>query len=812
MLKKICMILLFAGIFIQAFCNENIPVIAIEPILDRIGYYMSHKAYTFQARLSSELVSRYQCAVVSGNMGLSLKNQLTHESVQKQSALMPEPDWIIGGSYQTGRRISDKWLESDIELVWINTAANTMRRQVFREKAGHYNEIKFIADFIAAQLKLEPRKKNILPQTDRSGETWLVMPFHKILSLNDFTHKISWDDSGLLNKIISSSGKNIKLIPQKELENFFNAHRISNLSGLNNPGTASDVGRKMLASKIIAGFITNGPDSNHSRLDLMLIDSQSGVIINAFSGIFKPVAREEFFTHAVNKIINSPDIQIKRSSNRNFYSAIASERIIKLICGAFAVTRNNPVFTEQIIALAETYYLLNINNSPYTKLHFCHELIKNIFVRGCPENWQTQNRTAAGLSAYPVITTEEQSKKLAHFLLPILDTVQHCSLVEYPDSNGKLRFKLLLNAGRFIEALEIYKKRLYNSYDLTEWDLGVLEAVNGNFRTAGDIFRKNKYYMAAVYAYYLAKDEKLAYQTASMQKPFFMPHSMETVIIYLKLLEKFESPQAALKWFDDYCKYAEKNSNHLKNNLFNVRLDKNIENAVKKLRGKVSPVKFEDCSRFFKKMAAYPVYFQSLNEFPAAEMRRAAELLQKHTGLKTIILPERKIPNHGVYDSGKHSFNSEKIVRAVRYAFAEKYPPEGLLMMCVTFEAVNKFNINVFAGWEGDCCGLATFSAMPLVHDGVDAGRTLALTAGRYVIYNSVRSTFACINYPCMFASVNNFKRCNDLDFKICSECMEKVLKANPKRALKRFNNSNYLNYYTEEEKNNFKIYRKEIF
>ena len=68
----ICLVLaagifsVFSGTELSASDNQ-IPVIAIEPMLDRIGWYMSHKAYTFQTRLSAELFTRYQCHISARN-------------------------------------------------------------------------------------------------------------------------------------------------------------------------------------------------------------------------------------------------------------------------------------------------------------------------------------------------------------------------------------------------------------------------------------------------------------------------------------------------------------------------------------------------------------------------------------------------------------------------------------------------------------------------------------------------------------------------------------------------------------------------
>ena len=163
-----------------AASEKTVPVIAIEPMLDRIGWYMSHKAYTFQTRLSAELFTRWQCHISARNIGLLLHQERSLSSLEKQLAAMPSPQWIVGGSYQKGRRINNKWNETDIELLLINADNAALQREVFREKAGHYNEIKFIAEKIAKKLNLSPRSVKMDGSANRAGETWAVLPFFRI--------------------------------------------------------------------------------------------------------------------------------------------------------------------------------------------------------------------------------------------------------------------------------------------------------------------------------------------------------------------------------------------------------------------------------------------------------------------------------------------------------------------------------------------------------------------------------------------------------------------------------------------------------
>ena len=161
-MKKLFIV--FSFIFLSFLSVAQTPaIIAVEPFLDHIGWYMSHKAYTFQNRLTAELFTRYNCIIVSRNAGLVLHQERSLAALEKQLEQLPPPQWIIGGAYQKGRRISNKWVETDVELLIVDAENGNLQREVFREKVGHYSEIKFTADKIAAKLKLPPEILRSVP-------------------------------------------------------------------------------------------------------------------------------------------------------------------------------------------------------------------------------------------------------------------------------------------------------------------------------------------------------------------------------------------------------------------------------------------------------------------------------------------------------------------------------------------------------------------------------------------------------------------------------------------------------------------------
>ena len=790
------------------FAGAEAPVISVEPMLDHIGWYLSHKAYTFQTRLTAELFTRYSCLPVARGIGLALQRERSLAALEKRLDAMPAPDWIIGGSYQIGRKMSGGWSETDIELLLVDSASGAPRREVFREKAGHYDEVRFIADTVAGKLHLRPRGEYRGPAPERREETWAVLPFVKIIQAADFDRARSFHESDLFCYLLQRSGKIGNVVSREDMRKLMEEHRFRSMTRVN-LGTAAEFGRLLAADRIVYGMITDGPVKGQMRLDILLISSESGAVVNAFSGVFAPEKQEEFFADTVRHLLSVPDAPPPRSGpapDRRHADA-ESERLMTAISGAGSHWRDNPVLTAQIIDLAESYYLLNAN-FPYRCLRLCHETVNNLFRSGCPEDWELRN-SRKSVSAPPVlITTAEQSEALADFLLPILDRLTTFRLLEYPASNGKLRFRLLLNAGRFEEAEEIYRKKLYGAADISESDMASLEMCRKRFKTGGDMFLADGDFSRAVYAYDLAGDKDSAYRAGCRQTPLFLPRSPEVAMIYLELLEERESATAALKWFDACCKYGDEHPG--KGLSWRTRVNKRLSARIDRLRARVAPMKFYPVRDLFDACRAYPVYFQGLGGIPAGELQTAAALLEENTGLSAVILPDRKLPVQGVYSAGLHAFDAEKLCRAVRYAWGKEFPDTGLLMLCITNDAVAEEGTKVLYH-DAHATALAVFSRMLIAGEKVDFSRTLAITAARLALYKTMREPVWCSNYPCIFVAVNQLRRCGEFEFKICAECREKAVRGNPKRALMRFRNQNWINYCSDEEIRQFELYKKEF-
>ena len=793
--------------FSSANAAEPYPVIAIEPMLDNIGWYMSHKAYSFQTRLTAELFTRYHCYPVARNAGLVLQQERTLASLQKKLDAMPQPDWIIGGAYQRGRKMSGNWSETDIELLLTKTADASLQREVYREKAGHYNEIRFIADKAAEKLQLRPKNAYGGPAPKRDSETWAILPFFRIMTQADFERGPAFADADMFSYLLQQSGKIGNIVSRENMQKLLQEQQLKSL-GRVNIGTAAELGRLLSADKIVYAMITNGPKKGTMRFDLLLIASTNGAVVNGFSGVFSADRQAEFFSAAIRKILGTPDIIPPAGSSTGFrQSDVESKRLMTVISKSASHWRSNPVLTEQIINFAESYYLLNAK-SPLKCLMLCHELLR-LFDRCAPEDWELYNIRKSACENPNQMTTQEQSQAIANFLLPILDQVGHLRLIEYSASGGKLRFRLLLNAGRFEEAEEIAQKKLFGAWDISEQDMANLEMCRKNYKKGGDIFLKNGLYSQAVYAYYLAGDQETAYRSGMKQKPLFRSGSAETLLIWLELMEKYNSPAAALKWYNDYSKYTDEHTGH--GYFAKARLNKHLAIKIDQLRSVVSPIKFHPVKELFSRHTDYPVYFQSLGGIPQAELQNAAKLLKENTGLTTVILPDQKLPVKGVYSEGLHAFDGNKLNMAVRYAWGDRFPSKGLLMLNITNDAISAGNTKVLYNCTGNRIGMAAFSRMPISGEKVDFSKTLAITAARIVLYNSMRTEVWCSNYPCIFVAINYFRRCNEFEFKICEECLPKAKKNNVKRALMRFRNKNWQNYCSKKEIELFETYKKEF-
>lgn len=801
----------FSFIFLSFLSVAQTPaIIAVEPFLDHIGWYMSHKAYTFQNRLTAELFTRYNCIIVSRNAGLVLHQERSLAALEKQLEQLPSPQWIIGGAYQKGRRISNKWVETDVELLIVDAGNGNLQREVFREKAGHYSEIKFTADKIAAKLKLSPRNPAVSSNIDRKNEKWAVLPFQKLLKVNDFNKKNSFFDSDIFLYQLQQSNQIGKLVSRDNIRQLLSEQKLHTLNRID-IGTAAGLGRLLSADKIVSGTISNGPGKGLLRLDILVISSRSGAVVNAFSGTFRPAEQEKFFNQAVKKLLSQSDVTPPAGTTHfRQDNETESKRLMAVISNAHSYWRNNPVLTEQIISFAESYYLLNARN-PYKCLKLCHEIVENLLLHCSPENWQWYY-AAKTIGKVQLRTTEDQCRALANFLLPVLDSLPpQAGLVEYPDSTGFLRYRLLLNAGRLDEAEKIDIQKLFNAWDITPTYRAILEIRRKNFKKAGDIYLKAGNPMAAVYAYYLSGDHQKAYKTAKQVKPLFLPYTAETIMIYLELLTKFESPQAACQWFNACDRYMQEKRPRTANYFRTAKINPVLAKEIDRLRTLYSPMQFYPVKQLFAKFTGFPVYFQSLGNVPEKELLTAAKAVKDNTGLNVTILPDQKLPVKGVYNSGLHAFDADKLCKALRYAFGTNYPKNGLLMLGVTNDAISRGHTKVLYDGTSNVGAASVFSRMPIATEGPIFAKTLAVTAARLVLYNAMREPVWCSNYPCLFVAINHFRRCREIDFKICQECLFKAQKANPKRALRRFAAPSWLNYYSEQEKKDFEPYKKEF-
>ena len=106
--------------------------------------------------------------------------------------------------------------------------------------------------------------------------------------------------------------------------------------------------------------------------------------------------------------------------------------------------------------------------------------------------------------------------------------------------------------------------------------------------------------------------------------------------------------------------------------------------------------------------------------------------------------------------------------------------------------------------------GIASFSRMPIAATTVDSVKLIAVSTTRQILNNTMRENKYCNNYPCMMAAISSFIRCNELDFKICSECMPVIKKGNIRRALRRMANRNVERHCSQAEIKKFEEYKKE--
>ncbi len=800
------LVLLLSGF--RASAAEAAPVLAVEPILDRIGYAVSHCAYSLQTRLTAELFTRYQCHPVARNIGLTLHQERSLKALHEQLEVMPKPRWIIGGSYQRGSAKGNGMRGIDIELVIVDAATGRLDREVYADKGGYY-DAEFLAGEVARKLQLPPRPPQQIAPVDRSKEAWAVLPFQELQTLEAYDKRFSYHLSDFLAYQLQQSGRLGKLVDRSQMDQLLQEHQILSLNRVD-AGSAAMLGRLLHADKIICGMVTSGTADDNARLDLLLIDCANGAVVNIQTGLFPELQLEEQLGKFAQALLDTPDSTVPANASVAINSELESRRLLHSMQTARTVQRDNTILADQVLSLGESFYLLNPESIPARNELF-QTLIDNLFDRCVPADWRNIYREKSVPSQTPLLLSVEQGKALANFLLPMIDTLP--ARPHGPRSLETMRFYLLCNAARFDEAEQsIARGRAAGDRNFWNYQEGTLALLRGNPKEAGDIFLRSGYREYAVYAYYLAGEKFLAYQTAKKAPREYHPRHDESFMIYLELLETFESTAAAQAWFERYDAEDTRRGSPAKRT-FLGKPTPYMTREFRRLRESAGKtVKFVEAAAFFRVFQGVPVYLQKLGNAPENAFKPAAELLRKKLGLEVVILPERKIPTAGIYHAGHRQFLAEKLLRAVRYAYGENYPGKGALMLCATQEALYlphlRLNRSVYLHSLAEPGSLGVISGAYMQADTLD--RAIALSAARLLLLHALDKEAECANFPCLFAPLHP-QRIGELDFKLCESCAEKIGNADLQQTIRRFSAPEWDKGIDEADMADFELCRKEF-
>ena len=177
------------------------------------------------------------------------------------------------------------------------------------------------------------------------------------------------------------------IVSRENIDKIFAEHKLQRLNNID-AGSAAGIGRLLSADRIIYGMVTNGEKKGIRRLDILAVDCNSGVVVNAFTGTFTNETQESELAKAAVTILNVPDLLPPTGSGKFNAEAIniESKRLLDVIRKSRFQYRSTSVLSGQILSLAESYFLLN-SKDHFRCLVLAHELVWNLYFRYCPEHW-----------------------------------------------------------------------------------------------------------------------------------------------------------------------------------------------------------------------------------------------------------------------------------------------------------------------------------------------------------------------------------------------------------------------------------------
>ncbi len=784
-----------------AIDNSPAPVLVLEPVIDRIGNYISHRSLAMQYLVTSELLRKYKCVIVSRNIGLSLGLDREIAFRDRQETRRQPAEWRIGGSHVAGRLLNPDWMEADTEVFCENLVTGEIQHDTLRDEVGSDNEAAMIARSVAMMIGLKRLPKTRPPAAAPSGQVWAVLPFLVLNKLENVDIPQTSEFSDELEMALRNNG-GIKLVDRTHVLELFRERQLTDL-GLVDPGDMAGLGRLLKADCVVWGLQTA------DGLDVFLIGSESGAVHGAIR--LPSDADASDIPQLIDALfaIEQKDPSPGSERDNDFYER---ERMRGILLKAESTDKNNSGVTAQYISIAEAYYLM-IRDNDDDVFELAYAFYNNVLISNQAMYAPLRSRELRIPHLYP--HCREQSYRLLTFMLDNLKNPE-----QYGVRLARLRYYIATALGHFSESAA----RLEANPDILpasarRYWVGYLAAGLGDYEKAAKLFSDSGYIPDAMMTLLLADQPERAWQTARVHSEKFVCDTCGFMVYeFLRLEQQYGSDASAAEWLEGYYRKAccpahlMENKHYTPLAILSAKIYMNLGNfaAAKAALDAASPnmddPRHDEYLRIRKQLdeittataapepltlfdgipgkERYKIYLLPLNDISVSMLRKSAERITQISGFACEVLPGVDIPSDSCYDSERRQFIAPATVREMR-KLAGRLPEDGLLLLGVlnnSMYAGTRRHVTYF--FEAEMDGAAVLSTtltdipetVPLA-----ALRLLALTGG---------TEHYCSNIPCMMTLLGGVS-ISKLDIVMCQECRDAVGRFSPEKANRQFINGN---------------------
>ncbi len=450
---SILIIVMFVN-YSSAFAGKNqIPTISIggiisEELVGNDAYNRINRQAAFRDHLTTELVRKYNCRVLSRSRGYEVAREGIIQQLSSISQLEVSPNRIAAADYYIAAHYAPA------------LKARKLRGYVFCENISDISEVAetnavFAADnlqeapakmaeVIANMLSLKEKEitKHNTDISVKNKRIWTVLPFTR---LDILSKNIKKEDLAIQVEQELQQNKDIILVDRLAFNKVLQEHIHASVDGIN----CLDMARLVNADIIVLGTVVR-QDKNKYRIDIQIADSHTGVILDAHTDI----CTYDRLSTVARRLARELDASIKP-----YKISISSAAARKKEAGMFLSSKYYPVqvywgilekrgIWEAVVDGAEAAYFL-AHDDPAIRYKTAHRIYRYLY------HFNKIN----SLGDSPI------TDRAVWFVDEVLRSYKHSSNTPYPLLMRAEAFSCINEADKALQLLEKHE-RLYPGEEL----------------------------------------------------------------------------------------------------------------------------------------------------------------------------------------------------------------------------------------------------------------------------------------------------------------------------------------------------------